>query len=156
MPPSTSCQYNLGRFTDPTRMGQAAVKCNRLGTAITRCTATSFYQEATGCGVNSDYALSVPVRGSTESVETTRFRLQRQQRLLANSGAPCYGSKTIRKNPGFTNPVAPAAPNCQTETNVTTEWRTVIADFAPAAVSAKASLWPARRNEKLTKAKFNQ
>jgi hypothetical protein len=129
-----------GDLTDPNQNGTG---CGEV--AIDAASDTQVFgnlistRSATGCGVNPIYALSVQFGDSTDSVDNNfAFGFNGNNVYLANSGAFAYGSKNVLgTNPGFANPVAPAAPNCQTASNVTSCMATVIADFAPAAVSAK-------------------
>jgi hypothetical protein len=129
-----------GDLTDPNQNGTG---CGEV--AIDAASDTQVYgnlistRSATGCGVNPIYALSVQFGDSTDSVDKNfAFGFSGNNTYLANSGAFAYGSQNVLgTNPGFANPVAPAAPNCQTASNVTSCMATVIADFAPTAVSAK-------------------
>jgi hypothetical protein len=105
-------------------------------------------RSATGCGVNPIYALSVQFGDSADSVDSNfAFGSNGNNTYLANSGALAYGSKNLLgTNPAFANPVVPAAPNCQTPSNVTNCMAPVIADFAPTAASAKGFGYQAPRS----------
>jgi hypothetical protein len=96
-------------------------------------------QTATGCGGGPIFALAVRNGDSTDSVDSNfAFGFNGNNTYLANSGAFNYGSKNLLgTNPAFANPVVPAAPNCQTASNVTKCMASVIADFVPTAASAK-------------------
>jgi hypothetical protein len=129
-----------GNLTDPNQNGTG---CGEV--AIDIASDTQVYgnlistRSATGCGVNPIYALSVEFGDATDSVDSNfAFGFNGNNTYLANSGAFAYGSKNVLgTNPAFANPTAPAAPNCQTASNVTNCMAPMIADFAPTAASAK-------------------
>jgi hypothetical protein len=129
-----------GDLTDPNQNGTG---CGEV--ALDSASDTQVYgnlistRSATGCGVNPIYALSVQFGDSTDSVDSNfAFGSNGNNAYLANSGAFAYGSKNLLgTNPAFANPVVPAAPNCQTASNVTNCMAPVIADFVPTAAAAK-------------------
>jgi hypothetical protein len=129
-----------GNLTDPNQNGTG---CGEV--ALDIASNTQVYgnlistKSATGCGVNPIYALSVQFGDSTDSVDSNfAFGYNGNNTYLSNSGTFAYGSKNLLgTNPGFSNPVVPAAPNCQNASNVANCMAALITDFAPTAVTAK-------------------
>jgi hypothetical protein len=95
-------------------------------------------KSATGCGGHPIYALGVSTDDGTDSVVSNfAYGYNGNNTFLYDSGSFTWGSgNQFGTFPSFTNPVAPAAPNCSGSSNVPSCMASVITNFVPRTSSA--------------------
>jgi hypothetical protein len=93
----------------------------------------------TGCGFNPIYAFYV-ANGQTEVVNNNwGYSATGTNAGISNTSGFSYGSSNLfGSNPNFSNPTTPGAPTCGSATSVPNCMATVVANFTPATVAAKA------------------
>lgn len=112
----------------------------------------------TGCQGKAIYAMAV-ANGDATNIISDNFAagVGGNQTYLYSSQSLTLGpGNVLGTNPSFTHPVNPAAPSCGTTANVTACMATVIADFTPTVVAAKAYGYRRPLSTKVYDSKFPQ
>ena len=93
---------------------------------------------ATGCGANTIYAVSILNSDGTDTVTNTwAYSPSGNNSAIYNSGSFSFGSgNTFGTNPSLLNPVNPGAPSCTNASSVPNCMASVIANFTPQTAAA--------------------